>query len=251
MSDERSGPRPGQTGGQHWLVARADQAETYGPHVVRRFLERAAPYANVLDIGAGSGRDLALARSVQPDAELHAVEVRPPASLLEVTDRVVGIDIERNPLPFGDETLDLVMANQILEHTKEIYWIVHQMTRVLRVGGHLLIGVPNVASLHNRGLLLLGRHPTQHKLYSAHVRVFSRHDTERFLEVCWPGGYRVEAFAGSQFYPFPARLSRRLSDRFPSASVSIFWLLRKERPYTDAFLRHPVDAELETNFFTG
>jgi SAM-dependent methyltransferase len=233
------------------LAGLSDFAEAYGAHVVREFLERARPFDSVLDIGAGSGRDLASARDVQPNARRLAVEIHPGDELRAVADEILAIDIEREALPFEDGSVELVMANQVLEHIKEIYWLFHQITRVLPVGGHALIGVPNVASFHNRGLLLLGRQPTQHKLYSAHVRVFSRRDTERFLEVCWPGGYEIVAFGGSQFYPFPRGVARRLCRAFPGAAFAIFWLLRKTKPYHGEFLEHPVRAQLETPFYLG
>jgi hypothetical protein len=115
----------------------------------------------------------------------------------------------------------------------------------------MIVGVPNVLSLHNRFLMLFGRHPTQHKLYSAHVRPFSRHDTEKFLEVCWPGGYRVVKFSGSQFYPFPRQAARLLASMFPGAAFSVFWLLRKTKSYEGEFLQHPLKAQLETPFYLG
>ncbi len=251
MSQPSGSAVPGGDGGQHPLAAFTDQAETYGAHVVRRFLVMASPFGSILDIGAGSGRDLALARSVQPMASRHAVEIYPPDSLREACDDIIAVDIERERLPFSDESLDVVMANQVLEHTKEIFWVFHEMTRVLRIGGYALIGVPNVASMHNRGLLLFGRHPTQHKLYSAHVRVFSKHDTERFLDVCWEGGYERTAFAGSQFYPFPRTVSRLMCRRFPASAFSIFWLLKKVIPYRGQFLTQPTKAALETPFYVG
>jgi len=242
---------PGEEGGQHWLAAWTDQEETYGAHVVRRFLEEAVPYASVLDIGAGPGRDLAIARSIEPNATLNAVEVFPSESLLSITERVFALDIERNRLPFDDESLDVVIANQVLEHTKEVFWIFHEIARVLKIGGHFILGVPNLTSAHNRFLMLTGRHPTQHKLYSAHVRVFSKLDTEKFLDVCWPDGFEITHFAGSQFYPFPRRIARVLADRAPQSAFSIFWLLTKRAPYVDSFLRHPAKANLETNFYVG
>lgn len=252
MRTQKKRALPGETGGQHWLVSNVDQGEIDGAHVVRRFLETAAPFSSVLDIGAGSGRDLGMAHAVEPHARLHAVEIRPQRSLLDLVPEPITIDIEHNRLPFDDESIDLIIANQTLEHTKEIFWIMHEITRVLKVGGRFILGVPNVASLHNRGLLLLGMQPTQHKLYSADVRPFSRRDTEKFLAVCWPGGYEVSAFAGSQFYPFPRPIARCLSKIFPAASLCIFWLLTKTQHYEgDGFLRHPVDAHLETNFYLG
>lgn len=237
----------GQRGGQHLLAKFVDHTETYGRHVVRRFAERVEP-DSVLDLGMGAGNDLTIVRDVNPAARLYGVDFRafaPPGveSLM--------LDIERDRLPFADASLDLVMANQVLEHTKEVFWVFHEATRVLKVGGHLLIGVPNIASLHNRLLLLFGIQPTQHKLCSAHVRPFSKGDTLRFLEACWPGGYELVGFAGAQFYPFPRFVARPLAALWPTAAFSIFFLLHKTRAYGGEFARYPAAAELETNFFTG
>jgi hypothetical protein len=52
-----------------------DRTLNYGRHHVRNFLRSAAPYHTVLDVGAGGGEDLMLAREVQPDAQLNAIEV--------------------------------------------------------------------------------------------------------------------------------------------------------------------------------
>ncbi len=161
------------------------------------------------------------------------------------------LDIERSRLPFPNEGVDLFVANQVLEHTKEIFWIFHEVTRALRIGGHFLVGVPNVASFHNRMLLLFGIHPTQHKLCSAHVRPFSKHDTLKFVGACFPGGFALAKFGGSQFYPLPRRFSRMVCAAFPTAAFSIFFLFRKLRRYDGEFATYPVRAKLETNFWTG
>jgi 2-polyprenyl-3-methyl-5-hydroxy-6-metoxy-1,4-benzoquinol methylase len=242
---------PGQHGGDHPLAKFVDNNESYGPQVMARFLRRIAPYGRVIDVGAGGGRDLGFAKACCASAELIAVEALPSQELRAIASSVHAIDLERNCLPAEDESSDVVMANQVLEHTKEIYWIMHEMTRALKVGGHMIIGVPNLVSFHNRFLMLFGQHATQHKLYSAHVRVFSRPDTEKFFEVCWPGGYEVVEFAGSQFYPFPRSIARPLANMFPGAAFSIFWLLRKTKKYTDGFLQHPIKAELQTPFYVG
>jgi len=56
----------------------------------------------------------------------------------------MSVNIEAEPLPLENESVELVIANQVLEHTKEIYWINHEIFRTLKVGGHLYLGVPNV-----------------------------------------------------------------------------------------------------------
>ena len=166
-------------------------------------------------------------------------------------DQVYIANIERDRLPLTDGQADLIIANQVLEHTKEIFWIFHEVSRSLKVCGHFLFGVPNICSLHNHFLLLLGKQPTQHKVCSAHVRPFSKSDTLAFLDACFPGGFELADFRGSQFYPFPAQLSRLLADTFPTLAFTIFFLIRKMTEYQGEFATYPARARLETNFWTG
>jgi SAM-dependent methyltransferase len=239
-----------------------DRSLNYGRHQVRRFLHQVAADATttpgkgrriVVDIGAGHGDDLLLARREMPDAGLHAIEAFPPYQA-ELRDRGITVhelNIERDPFPWEDESVDVVIANQILEHVKELFWILHQVTRVLRRGGSLLVGVPNLASLHNRVLLALGRQPTAIQNHSAHVRGYTKRDIIQLLEICFPRGFALRGFGGSNFYPFPPLVARPLAALLPGMAWAIFLLLRKERTYAGEFLAHPVRHELETNFYLG
>ena len=242
-----------QKGGDHPLARLIDHEETYGPHIIERFVKKINLLETIVDIGAGSGRDLLMVKKLHPSASTVAIEAghEYAKNLFGIVDQVYISNIERDKLPFEDESVDLIIANQVLEHTKEIFWIFHEVTRSLRVGGHFLIGVPNIASLHNRLLLLIGEHPTQHKLRSAHVRPFSKLDTIKFVDECFPLGYKLIDFAGSQFYPFPKSIARALSKGFPTASFSIFFLFQKLTEYTDGFVKYPSNYQLETNFWIG
>jgi SAM-dependent methyltransferase len=248
-------PLYGSTGGQHPLARFIDPLETYAPHVVEDLIRPLSDLKVVVDLGAGGGRDLGIVRRHHPKATLVAVEggAEYAAGLEGKADRVVVANIERDRLPLADNEADLIIANQVLEHTKEVFWIFHEVTRSLRVGGHFLFGVPNICSFHNRLLLLMGRQPTQHKLCSAHVRPFSKKDTLLFLNACFPGGYRLAQFRGSQFYPPPPgrSLVRLLANTFPTLAFSIFFLIEKTCDYNGEFASYPGRAHLETNFWTG
>lgn len=246
-------PLFGQTGGQHYLAGLIDHRESYGPHVIERFVRPLQDVNWAVDVGAGSGRDLSIIKSLHPHARCVAIEggEEYATALRGKVDQIHVLNIERDQLPFESESIDLINVNQVLEHVKEVFWIFHEMSRCLKVGGHLLVGVPNIASFHNRLLLLFGGQPTQHKLCSAHVRPFSKNDTMAFIRACYPGGFSLAAFGGSQFYPFPPRIARLLADGFPTAAFSIFFLLRKEKEYANEFAVYPSTAKLETNFWTG
>lgn len=234
-----------------------DRSLNYGRHLIEKFsqraLESAPEVAKVLDIGAGSGADLALVQKVAPKAELHGVEIYPQnVSILKTLGVTThALNLELDPLPFENESLDLVIANQVLEHTKEIFWIFHQVSRCLKVNGSFLVGVPNLASFHSRCLLAMGRQPTAIQTASAHIRGFTQHDLLRFTEKCFPAGYQMTHFGGSNFYPFPAVIAKPLAQVWGNGSVSIFLLLQKKKAYEKSFIRFPVQERLETNYYLG
>lgn len=225
----------------------------YGRHLIEDFLKKSHPYASALDIGAGHGDDLEIARSVNQSARLMAIEAY-PTYVKELTERnidVYSLDVERARFPLKDSSIDIVIANQVLEHVKEIFWIFHEVSRVLKVGGKFIIGVPNLASLHNRLLLAVGRQPTPIKNNSAHVRGYTKSDILNFVDSCYPSGYKLTGFGGSNFYPFPPVIAHRLARLFPTMAWGIFLMLEKQRPYTREFLDYPIINKLETNFYTG
>jgi ubiquinone/menaquinone biosynthesis C-methylase UbiE len=229
-----------------------DHGETYGRHVLAA-IAPSLPIATCVDLGCGGGADLNIIQASHPQAQCYGVDYGDwnAAALAQAGIQPLAINIEADPLPFADQSMDLVVANQILEHTKEIFWINHEIFRVLKVGGYLYLGVPNVLSLHNRLLGLLGVHPTCSKMLSAHVRPFSKHDTLIFYREI--GGHFTElaGFYGSQFYPFPKAVARPLATLWPTAAFSIFFLIKKTHAYQGEFINHLAQVQLETNFFTG
>jgi SAM-dependent methyltransferase len=230
-----------------------DRTLNYGRNVLARFLKKRKSCGSALDIGAGHGDDLAIVSRFYPEARRHAIECYPPyvKELQAQGVKVETLNIERDEFPFNTESLDVVIANQILEHTKEIFWILDQTSNVLKVGGSLLIGVPNLAALHNRVLLAVGRQPSPLKNNSAHIRGFTKPDVRALLDSVWPGGYHLKGFGGGNFYPFPPVIARPLAWLFPTMAASIFFHFVKQKPYQREFLKYPVEQKLETNFFLG
>ena len=254
--DDRRPALPGYGSIVRWKQATTDL--NYGRETVRAWaLESlsqagAARELRVLDVGCGPGADLVSIRdAADHPLELVGVESHPLWGATAESNGidVFPLDVERDALPLDNCSVDFAIANQVLEHTKDVFWIVSEVHRVLRTGGHFCIGVPNLASLHNRLLLLLGEQPSSIEIVGPHVRGFTLRGLTRFLE--FSGHFQIEAVAGGNFYPLPRPAALRLARLWPSAAVSIFVLARKTSA-TGSFLETiTADMDRATPFFRG
>jgi SAM-dependent methyltransferase len=231
----------------------SDRGVARGRIIIRQFLRKTGRINAVLDVGCGTGGDLITAGELFPGARLYGIEMATSGAVAQETSgaRIYSINAEREPFPLANESVDVVLSNQFLEHTRELFWILHESSRVLKTGGHLIVGVPNLASLHNRLLLLLGFQPTSINNCSDHVRGFTRRDMAAFLNKCFTGGYVLTDFKGSGFYPFPRRVADALSAALPSMAVRMFLMFRKTAAYNREFLEYPLRHQLGRYFFTG
>jgi len=229
----------------------------YGREIIAGMATRQAERTStgpvrVLDLGLGSGADLENVRSALKGRELVlcGVDSHEP-NVLRGRERgvdVVSLDIEREALPYADESVDLVVANQVLEHTKEVFWIVSEVARVLKPGGGFLVGVPNLASLHSRVMLALGMQPSPVDVLGPHVRGFTRGGFKQFVEA---GGYfEVAEVRGGNFYPLPRSFARTAARLFPGLSVSLFMRCTRT-PKQGRFLEVLDERFFETPFFRG
>jgi SAM-dependent methyltransferase len=101
-------------------------------------------------------------------------------------------DLDRDDLPFDDQSFDVVIFTEVLEHLAvSPTQILMKIQRVLRMGGLLLFSVPNFASLRNRITLLCGRSPlelqgSQFKSIHGHghLREYTLKEVEEIFAAC-------------------------------------------------------------------
>jgi methionine biosynthesis protein MetW len=208
---------------------------------------------NVLDIGCGCGTDLLnIQITLQNVAiDLYGVECYGPnveqAKKSGIT--IFSIDMEREPIPVNDNFFDIVIMNQFLEHTKEIFWILSEISRVIKKGGIVIVGVPNLAAWSNRLWLLLGTQPSSIELMGPHIRGFTAPNFKKFIET--DGYFKLLKVAGSNFWPFPyASICKFFSKMFPKQSVSLFFLIKRENKNGE-FIRVLETRFFETPYFRG
>jgi len=126
------------------------------------------PGRRVLDLGCRYG---ALTRAYAEGNDVVGVDVDREA-LAEAAK--LGIDTTwadvDEPLPFEEESFDVVVAGELLEHVRDPERLIGEMRRVLRPGGTLAGSVPNAFRLKNRLRFLLGRKPEDDP---THLHMFS------------------------------------------------------------------------------
>ncbi|HEX5220567.1 MAG TPA: methyltransferase domain-containing protein [Verrucomicrobiae bacterium] len=231
----------------------------YGRDALAKYvLEIAADknHLRILDIGLGAGKDLVNIRERCLKAfphlklELFGLECYPPnvEAARKQGIQVSSLNVENEEFPFEDGYFDIVLSNQILEHTKEVYWIFSEISRIVKPQGFVLTGVPNLASFHNRVALAFGLQPTAIQVLGPHVRGFTAPGFIEFVET--DGFFVNKDVKGSNFYPFPPYISRILSRLFPLMSVGIFFKTqRTSKP--GVFIEVLRSRFFETPFFAG
>jgi SAM-dependent methyltransferase len=116
--------------------------------------------ARVWDIGAYPGDLACLIRD--RGAEVTAVSLVSDAAFEEkMAAHGIAIhvaDIEAEPLPACDQTVDIVMCCEVLEHLDgDVDYMLAELRRVVRDSGVLLLTTPNHASVAHRWALMRGR----------------------------------------------------------------------------------------------
>ena len=240
--------------GAHSIFKDKDYEENYGRHLIYKFFKN-KKFKTVLDIGCGNGDDLLEMQKISKNIKCYGIDFNlnknKTLKLKNKNINAIKLNIEAQKFPIKSNTVDVVIANQVLEHTKELFWINHEIFRVLKNSGYLYIGVPNGLAFHNRILGLFGHHPRSSKIISAHIRFFSRHDTVLFYNSVLGKKVELRQFYGSQFYPFNIFIARILSYLFPSLSTSIFFIFKKKAKYSNEFIKWLNLAKLETNYYQG
>jgi len=96
---------------------------------------------SMLDVGSGSGGFLLLLppawRRVGADSPINA-ELAKKRGIDSV-----GLDLEKESLPFEDKMFDLVTLLEVIEHIRNKKHLLSEIHRVLKVNGHLVVTTPD------------------------------------------------------------------------------------------------------------
>lgn len=114
-----------------------------------------------LDIGCGFGGLARLVGDYVGAKEVHGVDID-PRIVDEAHEKNVSVvlqDASAGPLPYEDGYFDAVMTLGMMDYLDYFDGVIREISRVTKIGGTLLVSLPNLASWHNRLMLLLGYQP--------------------------------------------------------------------------------------------
>lgn len=185
----------------------------------------------ILDVGCGAANSYAPALASRADAYV-GVDVSSKAVELA---RAGGLDArvieDAASLPFADDTFDLVVCVEVLEHLFAPHRAASEARRVLRPGGKLVGSAPNAVYWRLRANMVFGywnplgdAQSVERPWRDPHIRFFSPRIMDRMLREA--GFLRVEVGAhGGRFLDHltarrtafgQGRLYRAAERRFPS-----------------------------------
>lgn len=194
--------------------------------------------AKVLDIGCAAGEFTLKVGGVIWTEKLHGMDID-GKHVRQARER--GIDAivhdANTDFPYEDDSFDVVVSNQVLEHLYNTDGFFSEVRRILRADGYAVISTANLSSSHNLAFMCLGMMPPSlhvskvqvgNFLYGTetqgHVKLFT---AAALKDLARYHGFKVEKLLGSGIYPFPGRISNLLSRIFTRYSTYLTIKMRR------------------------
>ena len=156
--------------------------------------------------------------------------------------KVLALDVSTQPLPFAEKSFDVVFCGECLEHVVDTDWLLCEINRVLKPGGHFILTFPNIRTPLSILMMLINMPPMGSARYrSAHVRDFTTGTIRLALQNC---GFHTDIMWGIDFYlPKFGRCLSSVARPLPSwaAQVIVRAIKQKELSYSvDEVAKHEI-----------
>lgn len=144
---------------------------------------------SVLEIGCATGLVLSYCKKVLGSQKVVGVELNEEAASIAMArseiDTVIVGDIEQIQTCLQEESFDCLIASHVLEHLADPWVAVQNLSRYVRPGGQILIGLPNARHVNLTIPLLLQGHfqyTSAGILDRTHLRFFTRDSMIELVE---------------------------------------------------------------------
>jgi 2-polyprenyl-3-methyl-5-hydroxy-6-metoxy-1,4-benzoquinol methylase len=186
-------------------------------------LKMAGEGRSILDLGCYNGRIGSLLRAAGNkvfgmDLSEYALKTAHEKGLIPLKADASEV------LPFKDNTFDVVVAAEIIEHVFNIENFLIEIRRILKKEGSLVLSTPNLASFGRRLYLLFGRNPAieigNEQESAGHIRYFVK---ESLFKLLVEHGFEISLFCSDvvNFDNSGKNFSRLLAKIFPGFGKSL------------------------------
>ncbi|RCJ35194.1 methyltransferase type 12 [Nostoc punctiforme NIES-2108] len=114
----------------------------------------------ILDIGCGAGDTGKLIRSVYPETHVTGITCSEAEyrEAIQKLDYCICIDVERDVLPtLTYKNFDVLSFIHVLEHLVDPIAVIQKLLPYLKIGGKVIIALPNIANWRYRLQIALGK----------------------------------------------------------------------------------------------
>jgi len=173
--------------------------------LIRRYVKLEGK--RILDVGCGIGAYVTKFRDFSP--EVYGVDV--DEEKVHVAARALPnvLPAEAEALPFRDESFDMILLHEVIEHVKDDKLTVREAVRCLRPGGEVVIFAPNrMYPFETHGFYLGDRFVFRllpminyapdpiRNIFCHHVRIYTRRGIKKLF-----AGLDVEFPVSTHIYP--------------------------------------------------
>lgn len=174
------------------------------------YAQHVGPSADCLDLGCGDGRTSGIWLRERARSYV-GVDISKPGVARA---RALGLDARHietaSELPFADDSFDVVVSIEVLEHLFEPHLAADEMLRVLRPGGVTIVTVPNASHWRDRIDMLCGKWiprgddlGREEPWRSPHIRFFSVGSLRALLQ---SRGFREVSVGGKTASPLSSHV---------------------------------------------
>jgi len=202
--------------------------------------------ASLLDLGCGRGELTVMAAEKIGTDNFCGVDLN-KEHLHKARKRSIKTHLSdlNKTFPFKDETFEVIISQQVIEHLHSASSFVKEVFRVLKSNGYAVISTENLGSWHNIFALLLGYQPfsssvsedlcignplSPHYMRQVndpliHVRVVTLRALRELMQI---QGFKIEKTSGAGYYPFQGKFASMVSSFNPSHAYFIIVKARKQ-----------------------
>ena len=108
-----------------------------------KFVSRICPDGALLDLGSADGETLRHFAELRPDLRLFAADLSPHPELYPPNCRVHQGDLQKDPLPWSDGSMNGVTCMHLVEHMHDLSLLIREVKRLLQPGGEVYFETPH------------------------------------------------------------------------------------------------------------